>query len=293
MPTSEKTTPDADFQVEPGLPQRRRSAFVLPFRWTIARNLRPGTSPFCHLEQDGKIVHGAGLAATWEPLHDYALQQGLTLRDDSVMWREGFSYSSDWMAEKFWPSRPVIIESGHYSPKIWVDSETYLKAMEAYHASYVSIHGDPRLILKNHTDLIHRMNRRMGYRLQLVEASWPREVVPGEAIPWQAKWRNAGVAPLYQGGVTTITLKRSDGTIVAVLPDKTFDLGRLPVNAPGQASVCDQQAELTLPLDIPSGQLELFVSVGASDGRPQIALPLKDDDGQRRYRLETITVTAP
>ncbi len=36
--------------------------------------------------------------------------------------------------------------------------------------------------------------------------------------------------------------------------------------------------------------LDVFISVGKRDGTPQIALPLKDNDGQRRYRLGSITI---
>jgi hypothetical protein len=38
------------------------------------------------------------------------------------------------------------------------------------------------------------------------------------------------------------------------------------------------------------GQYALFISVGQRDGTPRIALPLADDDGQRRYRLGQITL---
>ncbi len=236
---------------------------------------------------------GIPAAQPWQPILDYALQQGLTIRDDSVMWRKGVTFSSDWIAEKFWHDKPVIIESGHYSPEIWGDGETYLDAMEAYHAAYVSIHGDPRVILKNHPDLIRRMNLRMGYRLQLVEASWPREMKAGDPLSWKAAWRNVGVAPLYQGGFPTVTLKRPGGTIVAVLSDETFDLGQLPVGAAGKAPAHRQDVESRLPADVPSGTFDVFISVGERDGTPQVALPLQDDDGHRRYRLGTITLTSP
>ncbi len=38
------------------------------------------------------------------------------------------------------------------------------------------------------------------------------------------------------------------------------------------------------------GTYDVFVSVGALDGTPRMALPLDNDDGQRRYRLGQITV---
>ena len=35
-----------------------------------------------------------------------------------------------------------------------------------------------------------------------------------------------------------------------------------------------------------------FISVGLRDGTPRLALPLTDDDGQRRYKLGQIDLTA-
>ena len=40
-----------------------------------------------------------------------------------------------------------------------------------------------------------------------------------------------------------------------------------------------------------AGHYSLFVSVGAVDGTPQIALPMAGNDGQHRCRVGTIEVT--
>jgi hypothetical protein len=39
------------------------------------------------------------------------------------------------------------------------------------------------------------------------------------------------------------------------------------------------------------GTYDVFISVGTRDGTPTIALPLEDDDGQRRYRIGRIELT--
>jgi hypothetical protein len=41
------------------------------------------------------------------------------------------------------------------------------------------------------------------------------------------------------------------------------------------------------------GDYDVFVSVGQRDGTPTIALPLPDDDGQRRYKLGRMTLRDP
>jgi hypothetical protein len=41
------------------------------------------------------------------------------------------------------------------------------------------------------------------------------------------------------------------------------------------------------------GSYDLFISVGTRDGTPTIALPLAGDDGQRRYRLGSVSLREP
>jgi hypothetical protein len=41
------------------------------------------------------------------------------------------------------------------------------------------------------------------------------------------------------------------------------------------------------------GTYDVYVSVGGLDGTPQIALPLDQEDGQRRYRVGAIQVVSP
>jgi len=227
---------------------------------------------------------------------DYARARGLTLRDDSILVQGGASaYFNAAMAQAFWPHVPVILESEHFGGSRdrghWKDGRQYLQAVEEYHASYASIHWWPREFLAENRDLVDRMNRRLGYRLQLVEASWPGGVRVGSRLGFAARWRNAGAAPCLPGGLPAVTLKDGKGGIAAVFVDEGFDARSLPAAAPGEAPVKDQAAEFALPFNLASGTYGVFISVGTRTGSPRIALPLPDGDGQRRYRLGTIRVT--
>ena len=142
---------------------------------------------------------------------------------------------------------------------------------------------------RRRADIIRKMNLRIGYRLQLVEASWPELVTAGEPFEIRTQWRNAGVAPCYPGGFPAFTLKDSDGAIWAVLSSQAFDMSALDVGAPGEAPVSSTADTVRVPAHLPAGTYELFVSVGNLDGTPQIALPLPDGDGEKRYRLGRIT----
>jgi len=249
---------------------------------------------------------GPSKPARHEPITDYALSKGLTLRDDSILSQCGKrAYFHADLAQSFWPEVPVILESAHYSPSkrkgCWQDGSLYLKAMEDYHASYVSIHSWPRKFFDENRDLIRRMNLRLGYRLQLVEASWPGKIDIDSKLVFSGKWRNAGVAPCLPGGYPALTLKDSAGGIVGVFVDENLDMRTLPVGDPGKAKIVDQQAGFVLAPKLKdgyrpgireAGTYEVYISVGSLIGTPQIALPLPGDDGHRRYKLGALQVVS-
>ncbi len=234
---------------------------------------------------------------------DYARAKGLTLRDDSVLVEPGVeAYYHAEMAQPFWPNLPVILESQHYGSSkkqgYWQDGSLYLKAIEAYHASYASIHWWPREFLNENRDLIERINLRLGYRLQILEASWPSELSTDDALQFIAKWRNAGAAPCLPGGFPALTLKDKKGGIVGLFVDEKFNVNTLYVGAPDEIKVRTENVSFALaePLTsgfasgIEPGEYEVYVSVGTITGTPRIALPLPDDDGHRRYRLGTLKI---
>ena len=226
----------------------------------------------------------------------YARQKGLTLRDDSILVQGGKNaYFHAEMAQAFWPHVPVILESEHYGGSRdrgnWKDGAQYLQAVEEYHASYASIHWWPREFLNENRELVARINRRLGYRLQLLEATWPSEVRTQADFRFSARWRNAGVAPCLPGGFPAVTLKDAQGGIAGVFVDQAFDVRTLPVGPPDKAEPRTQQADFSLPFDLKPDTYGVYLSVGTPTGTPRIALPLPEGDGQRRYRLGTLKVS--
>ena len=238
--------------------------------------------------------NATGMRAPGDPARvTYGFEKGLTLRDDSILVQAGpRAYFHANMAKAVWRDRPVILESEHYGSSLkrgaWQDGSRYLDAIEDYHASYASIHWWPREFLQDNRALIDRINRRLGYRIQLVEASWPTSAAANSAFALTARWRNAGVAPFLAGGHPAITLKDRDGGIAAVFVDENIDLKTLSVGPPDMAPLLLQTTGFTIPPWVQPGTYDLFVSVGTRDGTPAIALPLADGDGQRRYRLGTV-----
>lgn len=243
-----------------------------------------------------------------QPITDYALEHGVTLRDDSILVQPPpNSWYHAKLAQAFWPRLPVILEHEHYGGskqrKAW-SGDLLLKSVEDYHASYMSIHWWPRVLLEENRATIERINRRMGYRLQPRSLSWPTQVRIGETFTIDAGWANAGVAPCLPEAFWAITLKDEQGGIVSVHVDEGFDLRGLAPAAEGQAQATARslRGAVAMRHRDPLGTFHpaakpatcgVFVSVGRRDGTPLIALPLADDDGQRRYRVGSMQVMAP
>ena len=233
---------------------------------------------------------------------EYAAQQGLALRDDSILVQAGEkAYLNADFAPLFWPKVPVILESEHYGPSkqrgAWKDGAQYLEAIEKYHASYASVHWWPREFFAANEELVRRINRRLGYRLQLTEAAWPGEIAADSTFWFATQWQNAGVAPCLPGVYPALTLKDTKGGIAAVFVDEGLNMRDLPVAELGNATPRDHKARFNLPLAaderarlLKPGDYAIYVSVGAATGTPGIALPLSNDDGRRRYRLGTLTI---
>ena len=241
------------------------------------------------------------------PIIDYARSQGVTIKDDSILvMNPPDSWYHGGMAQIFWPDMPVILEHEHYGISVkydaW-DGDLLLKAVEDYHASLLSIHWWPREFLDANKDVIARINRRIGYRLNMTEAGWPAEIRLNEAFHIKSAWKNQGVAPCYGGGYPCFTIKDRKGGILAVLVDTEFNVRDLGVDAPGEGVPFKRDVEFTVARVFtdsfgtfsracPTGKAELYFSVGTAYGTPTIALPYKGDDGHRRYYLGEITLKA-
>ena len=231
------------------------------------------------------------------PIMRYALEKGVTFRDDSIFCRKApQAWFHDDMAALFWPSRPVILETQHYHMatkiKAW-DMGFLLKAVEDNHGSYLSIHGWPDEIYTNHAVGIAAINRRLGYRLMPRSVTFPDTVKIGEPFEVASVWSNAGVAPCYGGGFYALTLKDDKGGIVSVLSDEGLDMRTLRTGKAGEAPEVTRTARFRIGHIAPVtrlGTCDIFISVGQRDGTPVIALPLAGDDGQRRYKIGRVTL---
>jgi hypothetical protein len=240
------------------------------------------------------------------PITDYAFSRGVTLRDDSIMVQPPpNSWYHAELAQQFWPELPVILEHEHYGSSVrrgaW-SRELFLKSVEEYHASYMSIHWWPRVLLEENREVIDKINLRMGYRIQARQVSWPAKVIRGESFTIRSTWANAGVAPCYPGGFPCFTLKDQKGGIISVLVDDDFDVRDLAVGEPLNVPEREISSSFiigpyfhdpvrTFARNIDPGSLDLYISVGTKDGTPILELPYGEDDGFKRYKLGSIMLS--
>ena len=256
------------------------------------------------------------------PLFQYCRSLGIGLRDDSIMCSlPPNQWLSDGYARLFAPTMPVILETGHF-PSLArkpgkYSVENYVGSVEAYQASYMSIHDFPKEHLRDCREAIDRINRVLGYRFELREVSYPEEVKAGAPFAIESKWVNVGVAPRTKGNFLAWSLMNDDGSVEWTVTDDAFDFRSLEprlkgverpqtartacrfgftkkIPQPDQAVNWARDAGRSFPdvmTMLKAGTYRLAVSVGRSDGTPEISLPLGGQIGTtRRYEIGTICV---
>lgn len=235
------------------------------------------------------------------PITEYARQRGVTLRDDSILVQPPpNSWYHAELAQDFWPELPVILEHEHYGPSkqrgAWGDGSLLLKAVEDYHASYMSIHWWPREFLNENRQIIEKINKRIGYRINLIEVEYPDTIPINKPFQIKTKWANVGVAPFYKGGFMAITLKDMKGGIASVNVDESYNFRNLSPSNPENPQITEIVSSFiigrhfidpvgTFKPEVKPGIHTLYISIGQADGTPLIHLPLDNQDSNKRYKI--------
>ena len=267
-------------------------------------------------------VAGAKTPGDDAPAMRYARELGIGFRDDSIMCgSKPHSWYHDNWARTFAETTPVVVETGHYNLLETGDrwsEDLFVQSAIAHRASYMSIHGWPEKFLRLNRRAIERINRILGYRLELRRVDYPDAVRIGEPVRIASDWVNVGVAPYYRGATLCWTLLDDRGTVVWTVTDEKSNARVLPPKVTGPdrpvrfESTCHFGIADTIPvindgvlvcakkeipgrfddLKVPTlrpGTYTLAVSFGTPQGTPEIALPLAGGAG-RRYPVGRITV---
>ncbi|HEY4357771.1 MAG TPA: DUF4832 domain-containing protein [Acidobacteriaceae bacterium] len=264
-----------------------------------------------HFPRSAILVNHAYEQVSWYPPPpgtsakgpvEYASSVGYGLADWSIMVQACCPYTSGGMAESIWPNHPIGLEDEHYgfsyvSTKSWGDGSAYRDAMERYHASFLRMNWWPEEFLSGNGgnlpgnyDLVAQMNRRVGYRLQIVRAKWPARVTNGSSLTVELVLRNAGVAPCFGGGYAAISLVDSSGKVNAETFDKEFDVAHLGVGpSVDQAPLVTRNISMRIPPGSHAGAYNICVSILSSRG--PYRLPITEwSDEHRRYRIGAVSV---
>jgi hypothetical protein len=144
--------------------------------------------------------------------------------------------------------------------------------------------------LPGNYDLVAQMNRRVGYRLQIVRASWPTRIKSGSIPTVKLLLRNAGVAPCFGGGHAALSLVDSSGQLRVETLDKEFDVADLAVGpSVEQAPAITRNISLRIPSGLDAGTYNVCVSI--RNGRGPYRLPITEwFDEHGRYLLGSITI---
>jgi hypothetical protein len=191
-------------------------------------------------------------------LYDYAVSNGMTVRDDSPL----VKYYIDWyftagsiskpeFYNPLFESRPIILEMQHYNllkeANLWIGkngegiipdyemsgADILLKAVEVMHPTYIGFHGYIEEWFPENPDLAKKLANKCGYWYFPVKISMNKSICNGEN-KLSITWLNKGLAPAYQLYDLIVKLKnRKTGTEIRLnagdsqnrkwLPNKEYE----------------------------------------------------------------------
>ena len=260
-----------------------------------------------------------------DPTMKAVREMGVGFRDDSIMVdrRPNQWYHAAWARQFAAVGLPVVVETRHFFVEPGKSKSWYrgglIESTVAYQASYQGIHWWPDDLLKFNREEVDEVNRRLGYRFELREATWPDEAANGAEIEIGTAWANVGVAAPCAEYVMSWSLLDGKGTVKWTWVDESFDFRSLPPTLEDGERTVRRTSRVrfgwkwryngtpesgmerlhdgrklrhgpNVPT-VPEGEYDLAVSVGRRDGTPKIALPLAGESGKtRRYVLGKIRI---
>ena len=121
--------------------------------------------------------------------------------------------------QNVWQKRPVVLESCG-TPAYWKqhgwDLDTILAQALRWHVSALNFKSTP--LPPDQRGAFEAFLRRVGYRLELRQITYPRAVKAGGMMPVHMHWFNAGVAPPYRPWVVALSLSSPEESAEIRLP---------------------------------------------------------------------------
>jgi hypothetical protein len=245
-------------------------------------------------------------------LHQYALEKGISYRDDSIL-VDGYLSgttptwtvrSPEFFADAF-PAKPTVFElehygtvkkSGNWEGRPGSNVEKYGKgkkgpdyfrgALELLHASYIGYHGYAHEWLADNPELTAELLNRCGYWYFLHRIELPAKARSGADCQIEMTWENRGVAPAYHAYELQIRLE-GPVTLNAALPSNNKRWQPLP-----KGIVFTEKYSFTLSNLLPVGaytvKFKLYSPETGRDVQIAIQKDLRDKEGF--YKLGNLEI---
>jgi hypothetical protein len=174
---------------------------------------------------------------------------------------------------------------------------TAVEELSRFHWAYLNIDYHPDVISSWYNLCLDDLKRRLGYRLALVEGTYPDEVQPGATFTVEVKLRNEGwAAPFNSRPVELLLRHKTSGKICqAKLPDDLHfrlpEEGDISLTHALRTSTNLPAGQYDLLLNLPDPELSLY-SVPAYAIRLANELVWEENLGYNNL-LHTIIVTGP
>jgi hypothetical protein len=261
------------------------------------------------------FVYALGNPDERQALHQYALANGISYRDDSIMVDGYFSGTSksftvrspQFFADAF-PRTPTVFELEHYGHVKRLGNwdgragsslakfgegktapEFFRGALELLHATYIGYHGYAHEWLADNPELTKQLLNRCGYWLFPQSIELPAQLVAGGTAPLTLTVENRGVAPPYAPYELRAKLTGNGTQLIRPLARGCKSW------LPG-APVASRH-EFALPGNLKPGEYALLIGlfdVRNGTERPvELALKASARDSEGYYRVATAMVTAP
>jgi hypothetical protein len=187
-----------------------------------------------------------------------------------------------------WKIAPFVTEffgPGNTTPSI------ALSQVQQYHVSAVSNGNIDAWNTWSTADqqTLLEVGKRAGYRYEMQELTIPSPLTAGQSAAVTSRWRNAGVAPIYEPFNVMLQLRTTQSTAPVFQQQLSVPLRTL---LPSTATTSYSDT-ITVPANLTPGTYTVAVAVLDPSGyrRPlKLAIQGRQSDGS--YSLGTITVTA-
>jgi len=213
--------------------------------------------------------------------------------EDYAIYDDGLAGAWRDYAAARWKTAPVVTEF-YYTGRgpASANLDLALQQVRRYHVSLVG-NGNYSAVSWGDLDAADQaryleIGAIAGYRLALVDVSLPLHPVAGRRLAITSRWRNDGVAPVYEPWAVSWQLAARPGGPVAWRGASSLDLRALLPTGLGPQSVRDG---LTLPRSLKPGTYTLEVVIDDPTGYyPPLSLAQEGRQRDGAYALGQVTV---